>query len=54
MVVKTETCVFSEFRIYPGRGCRFIAKDGRVSIYLSKKTRTFALRKVMIILFFKI
>lgn len=29
MVVKTEICAFSEYRIYPGHGMKFIRKDGQ-------------------------
>jgi len=39
MVIKTETCNFSEFRVYPGRGSRFVAKDGRTSLFISRKCR---------------
>lgn len=46
MVVKTELCHFSEWKIYPGRGIRFIAKDGRPFLYLSKRTRDFGLRYI--------
>ena len=35
MVVKTELCTFSEWRIYPGHGRRFVAKDGRLHIFLN-------------------
>eukprot|EP00953_Heterococcus_sp_UTEX-ZZ885_P026631 14362-Heterococcus_DN1.PRE.2 len=28
MVIKTDTCQFSEFRIYPGHGIRFVRRDG--------------------------
>lgn len=44
MVIKTELCHFSEWKIYPGRGIRYIAKDGRPFLYLSKRTRDFGLR----------
>ena len=44
MVVKTELCNFSEWKIYPGKGVRFVAKDGRVTLYLSKRNRNFGLR----------
>ena len=44
MVVKTELCVFSEWKIYPGKGIRFIAKDGKPFLFLSKRTRNFGLR----------
>ena len=29
---RTELCAFSEFRIYPGHGQRFVRKDGQVSL----------------------
>ena len=44
MVVKTELCVFSEWKIYPGKGIRFIAKDGKPFLFLSKRTRNFGLK----------
>ena len=44
MVIKTDLCVFSEFKIYPGRGIRYVAKDGRPFLFLSKRTRNFGLR----------
>lgn len=31
MVIKTEVCAFSDSRIYPGHGVRFIRRDGQVS-----------------------
>ena len=37
MVVKTEPCVYSEFRIYPGRGKKFVAKDGRTFYFINAK-----------------
>jgi len=44
MVIKTELCAFSEWKIYPGRGIRYVAKDGRPFLFLSKRTRDFSLR----------
>jgi len=44
MVIKTELCSFSEWKIYPGRGIRFVAKDGRPFLFLSKRTRNFSLK----------
>ncbi len=44
MVIKTELCAFSEWKIYPGRGIRYVAKDGRPFLYLSKRTKDFGLR----------
>ena len=37
MVVRTEVCSFSELKIFPGRGRRFVAKDGRTFIFLNCK-----------------
>jgi ribosomal protein L24E len=44
MVIKTELCSFSEWKIYPGRGIRYVAKDGRPFLFLSKRTKDFSLR----------
>eukprot|EP00515_Schizochytrium_aggregatum_P001158 CAMPEP_0202036312 /NCGR_PEP_ID=MMETSP0962-20130828/1464_1 /ASSEMBLY_ACC=CAM_ASM_000488 /TAXON_ID=4773 /ORGANISM="Schizochytrium aggregatum, Strain ATCC28209" /LENGTH=127 /DNA_ID=CAMNT_0048600385 /DNA_START=143 /DNA_END=526 /DNA_ORIENTATION=+ len=40
MVVKTNICAFSEFRIYPGHGITFIRKDGQPITLISSKTRS--------------
>ena len=40
MVIKTDTCEFSELRIYPGRGSHFAARDGKVHFFISSKTRS--------------
>ena len=37
MVTKTDPCSFSEYRIYPGRGKKFAAKDGKVYYFFSAK-----------------
>ena len=37
MVIKTDPCSFSEYRIYPGRGRKFAAKDGKVYYFFSTK-----------------
>ena len=47
MVIKTEQCSFSEYRIYPGRGQKFVAKDGRTYLFLSKKCAKISQRKVL-------
>ena len=46
MVIKTETCNFSEFKMYPGCGQRFVAKDGRTFTFITHKCRRMSLRKV--------
>lgn len=40
MVIKTEPCVFSEMKIYPGHGIKFASKDGKVHFFISSKTRS--------------
>ena len=37
MVTKTDPCNFSEYRIFPGRGRKFVAKDGRVHYFINSK-----------------
>jgi len=37
MVIKTELCEFTDFRVYPGRGQRFVSKDGKVHFFISHK-----------------
>eukprot|EP00919_Chromeraceae_sp_WS-2016_P020926 GHVR01049638.1.p1 GENE.GHVR01049638.1~~GHVR01049638.1.p1 ORF type:complete len:163 (+),score=28.77 GHVR01049638.1:464-952(+) len=39
MVIKTETCVYTECKIYPGKGVRYVAKDGKVSLFGIPKAR---------------
>lgn len=29
MVIKTDLCSYTEYRIYPGKGQKFVAKDGK-------------------------
>ncbi len=45
MVIKTEPCVFSENRIYPGRGKKFVSRDGKVHYFISKKCAALYHRK---------
>ena len=37
MVIKTDLCAYTEYRIYPGRGQRFVARDGKVSFFINAK-----------------
>ena len=37
MVIKTERCIFTEDRVYPGHGARFVAKTGLLVIFASSK-----------------
>ena len=45
MVTKTETCVWTEFRMYPGCGKKFVAKDGKSYFFITKKAAAFFHRK---------
>ena len=46
MVVKTELCAFSEYRIYPGHGQKFVRRDGQpVLLSTSKCKRLYILNK---------
>merc|ERR1712062_191641 len=40
MVTKTEKCSYTEYKIVPGRGSRFISKDGRTHYFISTKARS--------------
>ena len=31
-VIKTDTCSFSEMKIYPGHGSRYVRRDGQVRV----------------------
>eukprot|EP00421_Protoceratium_reticulatum_P018505 CAMPEP_0168394352 /NCGR_PEP_ID=MMETSP0228-20121227/19487_1 /TAXON_ID=133427 /ORGANISM="Protoceratium reticulatum, Strain CCCM 535 (=CCMP 1889)" /LENGTH=48 /DNA_ID= /DNA_START= /DNA_END= /DNA_ORIENTATION= len=37
MVIKTDLCAYSEYRIYPGHGQRFVARDGKMSFFINAK-----------------
>lgn len=37
MVINTEQCSFSENKIWPGKGSRFVSKDGKTHIFLNHK-----------------
>lgn len=46
MVIKTDICSFSEWRVYPGQGSRYVSKDGKSHLFMTKKARSYGLRKV--------
>ena len=37
MVIKQEACVYTEYKIYPGRGQRFVQRDGKLQFFFSAK-----------------
>mmetsp|Transcript_45618 Transcript_45618/g.111792 ORF Transcript_45618/g.111792 Transcript_45618/m.111792 type:complete len:144 (-) Transcript_45618:744-1175(-) len=45
MVVKTEICSFSGFRIYPGHGAKFVRTDGKLYTFLNSKCEASFLMK---------
>ena len=46
MVIKTDPCVFSEMKIYPGHGLKFASKDGKVHFFISSKVRSLYHQKI--------
>eukprot|EP00929_Paragymnodinium_shiwhaense_P090066 TRINITY_DN502_c0_g1_i2.p2 TRINITY_DN502_c0_g1~~TRINITY_DN502_c0_g1_i2.p2 ORF type:complete len:164 (+),score=86.09 TRINITY_DN502_c0_g1_i2:153-644(+) len=37
MVIKTDLCMYTEYRIFPGHGQKFVARDGKVHFFITKK-----------------
>lgn len=46
MVVSTEVCNFSDFKIYPGKGIKLMTRDCRLAILASRKCKKFYEHKV--------
>ena len=46
MVTKTDRCSFTEYRIVPGRGVRFISKDGKTHYFITSKARSLFHQKI--------
>ena len=46
MVTKTDQCSFTQYKIVPGRGTRFISKDGRTHYFISTKARSLFHQKI--------
>merc|ERR1712036_141169 len=46
MVVKTETCNYSGFRIYPGHGKKFVRSDQKMFTFITAKSeRCFKMKR---------
>ncbi|KAI6182746.1 TRASH domain-containing protein [Aphelenchoides bicaudatus] len=44
--MKTELCVYSGYKIYPGHGKRQVRADGKINIFLNKKSeRSVAMKR---------
>lgn len=46
MVTNTDICSYTEYKIYPGIGRRFIARDGRLHFFVSNKARQMYHQKI--------
>ncbi|GFE52996.1 60S ribosomal [Babesia ovis] len=44
--IKTELCSFSDYRVYPGRGQKFVARDGKVYFFISSKSASLHKQRV--------
>mmetsp|Transcript_69489 Transcript_69489/g.129714 ORF Transcript_69489/g.129714 Transcript_69489/m.129714 type:complete len:157 (+) Transcript_69489:93-563(+) len=40
MVIKTDLCNYTEYRIYPGHGQKFVAKDSKVHFFINAKVES--------------
>ena len=40
MVIKCDTCYYTEMKIYPGWGKRVVRKDGKLLAFLNQKSRS--------------
>ena len=41
MVVKTEVCSYSGFRIYPGHGIKYVRGDSKPFLFISRKSKSY-------------
>ena len=46
MVTKTQKCSYTDYKIVPGRGSRYVGRDGRVHYFISTKARSLFLQKI--------
>jgi len=42
---RTETCSFSESRIYPGHGSRYIRRDGSTYVFINAKSKSLFMQR---------
>ena len=45
MVIRTELCAFSAYRIYPGNGMTYVKRDGRAVILGSSKAKSMLMQR---------
>ena len=46
MVTKTDQCSYTQYKIVPGRGVRFIAKDGRLHYFITHKAKSLYTQRI--------
>jgi large subunit ribosomal protein L24e len=46
MVIKTETCFYTEMKIFPGKGRRLIRRDGKLLAFIDQKSRALYTQKI--------
>eukprot|EP00811_Abedinium_folium_P014720 NODE_23707_length_654_cov_6.707780.p1 GENE.NODE_23707_length_654_cov_6.707780~~NODE_23707_length_654_cov_6.707780.p1 ORF type:complete len:162 (+),score=66.97 NODE_23707_length_654_cov_6.707780:121-606(+) len=46
MVVTKVLCTFSHYSMYPGHGMKFVAKDGKVSLFITRKVKRLSRQKI--------
>jgi large subunit ribosomal protein L24e len=46
MVIKTDTCSYTEFKIWPGRGKRFVARDSKTYLFFGSKAASLFHQKI--------
>jgi len=46
MVIKTDTCFYTEFKIFPGHGIRLVRKDGKLIAFINHKARSLYNQKI--------
>jgi large subunit ribosomal protein L24e len=39
MVIKTQSCFFTELKIYPGHGTQFVRRDGRLLHFINQRVQ---------------
>ncbi|KAK1445019.1 hypothetical protein BgAZ_109250 [Babesia gibsoni] len=44
--IKTELCSYSDYRVYPGRGQKFVARDGKVYFFINSKSASLHKQRV--------
>lgn len=45
MVITTNTCFFTEYKIYPGRGIKFVTRDCKTHYFINRKVTELFKRK---------